>query len=141
MGNVNDAHEKIGERWPELSYLDNALDLVGKAGSLLKPRPDPTDTSHLAVTLEMVRKATTTVKGRGVIAQDKAKRKARGPAAFRERDVTRAIAGHMKAGLSVARTEIGKDGRIIVVTGKSEPVELAPDQKASQDVNEWDTPL
>jgi hypothetical protein len=67
-------------------------------------------------------------------------KKKRGPSPFRERDVTRAIAGHMKAGLSVARTEIGKDGRIIVVTGKPEPVDLAPDREAS-DANEWDTPL
>lgn len=71
----------------------------------------------------------------------KPKRKARGPSPFRERDVTRAIAGHMKAGLSVARTMIDKAGNIVIVTGKSEPVDLAPDQEATEAVNEWDTLL
>lgn len=67
--------------------------------------------------------------------------KQRGPAVFRERDITRAIAGHLKAGLSVDRTMIDKAGNIIIITGKPEPVELAPDQQSAEAVNEWDTPL
>lgn len=55
----------------------------------------------------------------------------RKPLVFRERDVSRAIAGHMKAGLSVVRTEIAPDGRIVIVTGAPESAEIAP-------VNEWD---
>lgn len=45
----------------------------------------------------------------------------RGRAAFRQGDVTRALRGAMKAGIEVARVEIGTDGKIVVVPGK--PVE------------------
>jgi len=42
---------------------------------------------------------------------------------FRKRDVTAAVQAVVKAGVEVARVEIGKDGKIIVVSGKpSEPV-------------------
>jgi hypothetical protein len=43
----------------------------------------------------------------------------RGPCAFKKRDVTRATKAVQAAGLNVARIEIDKDGRIIVVP--SEP--------------------
>lgn len=60
----------------------------------------------------------------------------RRPLVFRERDVTRAIAGHMKAGLSVQRTEIDPSGRIVIVTGQAERIDLAPTE--IEVVNEWD---
>ncbi len=61
---------------------------------------------------------------------------------FRERDITRAIAGHMKAGLAVAGTKIGPDGSIVVITGAPEKIDLAPVTKQEREaVNEWDTPL
>lgn len=60
---------------------------------------------------------------------------------FRERDITRAIAGHMKAGLAVAGTKIGPDGSIVVITGAPEKIELAPDQQSAEAVNEWDAVL
>ena len=47
----------------------------------------------------------------------------RGPASFRQSDVTRAIRATQKAGVALARVEIGRDGKIILVTG-GEP---APD--------------
>jgi hypothetical protein len=56
----------------------------------------------------------------------------RKPLIFRERDIRRAIAGHMKAGLSVKRTEIDATGRIVIVTGQPEPTNITPE-------NEWDT--
>jgi hypothetical protein len=59
------------------------------------------------------------------------KRKRR-PLIFRERDIKRAIAGHMKAGLSVKRTEIDASGRIVIVTGQPEQTSITPE-------NEWDT--
>jgi hypothetical protein len=59
----------------------------------------------------------------------------RRPLAFTKRDLARAIAGHMQAGLSVQRVEIDKNGRIIIVTGQAEATNLAP-QSAE---NEWDT--
>lgn len=49
---------------------------------------------------------------------------------FRERDITRAIAGHLKAGLSVARVEVDTGGRIVIVTGKPEATELVPETSA-----------
>jgi hypothetical protein len=53
----------------------------------------------------------------------------RGPATFRQRDLTAAVKAIVAAGCEVARVEIGRDGKIIVVTGK-------PGQPVS--ANEWD---
>jgi hypothetical protein len=61
----------------------------------------------------------------------------RSPQIFRERDVTRAIAGHMKAGLAVAGTKFTRDG-FIVFTGKPEVIDLAPKEEAQAEANEWD---
>jgi hypothetical protein len=47
----------------------------------------------------------------------------RGPANFRQGDITRAIKATLKAGVALARIEIGRDGKIILVTG----AEAAPD--------------
>jgi hypothetical protein len=55
----------------------------------------------------------------------------RGPATFRQRDVAAAIRAAKAAGCQVARVEIGKDGKIIIVTGK--PEKLVVDER-----NEWD---
>ncbi len=66
--------------------------------------------------------------------------KARGkrrPLKFRERDIRRAIAGHLKAGLSVQRTEIDASGRIVIVTGQPEATDLAPADRAVA-ASEWD---
>jgi|HubBroStandDraft_6_1064221.scaffolds.fasta_scaffold269225_2 hypothetical protein len=53
----------------------------------------------------------------------------RGRCAFKQRDVTRAVKAVAKAGVSVARVEVDKEGRIIVIAGKpnGDPV-----------VNPWD---
>ena len=56
----------------------------------------------------------------------------RGPATFKQRDLTAAVKALVAAGCEVARVEIGKDGKIVVVTGKA--VIAAPD------TNEWDAP-
>ena len=58
----------------------------------------------------------------------------RGPLTFRQQDVTRAIKAVIAAGIKVARVEIGKDGRIVVVSGQ--PTETAGADKALP--NEWD---
>jgi hypothetical protein len=54
----------------------------------------------------------------------------RGPTTFRQRDVTAAIKAAKAAGLTVARVEVGKDGRIVVVT--------AEQAATATDKNEWD---
>jgi hypothetical protein len=42
----------------------------------------------------------------------------RGNSSFRQADVTRAVKGLVAAGFEVARVEVDKDGKIIVVPGK-----------------------
>jgi hypothetical protein len=56
----------------------------------------------------------------------------RGPQTFRQRDVAAAIRAAKTAGLEVARVEVGKDGKIVIVTTNGVPIEPpAPG-------NEWD---
>ena len=56
---------------------------------------------------------------------------ARGRVAFKERDLRRAMRAAQKSGMSVARVEIDREGRIILVPGK-------PGEAAPADRNEWD---
>jgi hypothetical protein len=55
----------------------------------------------------------------------------RSTSTFRQSDLTRAIRGVRNAGVDVARAEIAKDGKIIIVVGEvgnaSSNVELTPD--------------
>ena len=57
----------------------------------------------------------------------------RGPATFKASDVTKAVKAVMAAGVEVARVEIDKQGKIVVVPGQSTKTEKRPD-----DFNEWD---
>ena len=64
----------------------------------------------------------------------------RGPATFRQRDLTAAVKAMRAAGCEVARVEIGKDGKIVVVTGKgaaevSEAADNFFDEKMKHDQN------
>ncbi len=58
---------------------------------------------------------------------------ARGRCTFKQKDATRAARAAIAAGLEVQRIEIEKDGKIVVVIGKSQesPVQGRGD-------NEWD---
>ncbi|MCK0197564.1 hypothetical protein MWN34_11635 [Ancylobacter sp. 6x-1] len=47
----------------------------------------------------------------------------RGPATFRQRDLTAAIRAVKAAGEGVARVEVDPDGKIIIVAGTPSPVE------------------
>jgi hypothetical protein len=60
-------------------------------------------------------------------------RKPRGPNVFRQRDLTRAVRAVKAAGLDVARVEVDKDGKIVVILGK--PQSLAPEPVS--DVDRW----
>ena len=53
---------------------------------------------------------------------------ARAPSTFRQQDVTRAVKAVTAAGVNIARVEIDKFGKIVIVTGgaKAELSELAP---------------
>ncbi len=58
---------------------------------------------------------------------------ARSPSKFRQTDLTRAIKGARNAGVEVARAEIAKDGKIIIIIGETDGVnaeiELTPDDE------------
>ena len=45
----------------------------------------------------------------------------RAPSTFRQADVTRAVKAVTAAGVGIARVEIAKDGRIVIVTGEAQP--------------------
>jgi len=45
----------------------------------------------------------------------------RAPSLFRQQDVTKAIKGAAKAGVNIARIEIAKDGRIVIISAGAEP--------------------
>jgi len=60
----------------------------------------------------------------------------RGPCRFRQRDLTTAVKAVVAAGCKVARVEVGKDGKIVVVTGRPEE----PVNNVGNDTNEWDPP-
>jgi hypothetical protein len=54
----------------------------------------------------------------------------RGPASFKQRDVTRAIKGARAAGIDVSGVKVDKQGNIVILTGK--PIE-SPDGGGSWD--------
>jgi hypothetical protein len=56
-----------------------------------------------------------------------------GPQRFWKRDVVRAIKAARAAGVPIARVEVDKDGKIIVVAG-----EPAKDPATKEGANEWD---
>jgi hypothetical protein len=59
---------------------------------------------------------------------------ARGECTFRQRDVTAALKAAKDAGVEVARVEIDKTGRIVVIMGK--PNGVVPESR--ERANEWD---
>jgi hypothetical protein len=62
----------------------------------------------------------------------------RGPQTFRQRDLCSAIKAAKAAGCEVARIEVGKDGRIIVILVRGKEQLGA---KESGCANEWDEVL
>jgi hypothetical protein len=58
----------------------------------------------------------------------------RGPSTFKQTDLTRAIKGARAAGIDVARIELNKNGRIIIV-----PIQTATASEIIR--NEWDDVL
>jgi hypothetical protein len=58
---------------------------------------------------------------------------ARAPSTFRQQDVTRAVKAVSAAGVHIARIEIDKSGKIVIITAGSTD---QPDE--TTEVNEWD---
>lgn len=59
----------------------------------------------------------------------------RGPSTFRQRDVTAAVKAITAAGIEVARVEIGKDGKIVVFTGK--PEQAVSIASLQEEIGKW----
>jgi hypothetical protein len=57
---------------------------------------------------------------------------ARAPSTFRQQDVTRAVRAVAAAGVNIARIEIAKDGRIVIISS------AALTQGGEVEENEWD---
>jgi hypothetical protein len=58
----------------------------------------------------------------------------RRPAAFRQSDVTRAVKAVGAAGVGIARVEIDKAGKIIIITGETTD---QPGQASGNDLDNW----
>jgi hypothetical protein len=56
---------------------------------------------------------------------------ARGQCTFKQSDVTKAVKAVVAAGVHVARVEVDKEGRIVVVAGRAVPEE-------GREGSEWD---
>ena len=58
---------------------------------------------------------------------------ARAPSTFRQNDVTRAVKATKAAGVDIARIEIAKDGRIVIIT----TAETVPHDEAADPLDQW----
>jgi hypothetical protein len=58
----------------------------------------------------------------------------RGQQTFKQSDVTKAIKAAVKAGIAVERVEINRDGKIVIVTSKTEDAVIGDNEEK----NEWD---
>jgi hypothetical protein len=62
----------------------------------------------------------------------------RAPSTFRQQDVTRAVKAVVAAGVDIARVEIDRFGKIVIVTGR--PLEGAgPPDDLDRELAEWET--
>jgi hypothetical protein len=67
----------------------------------------------------------------------KRSRKPRGPNTFKQHDVTRAVRAVQAAGVEVARVEVDKDGKIVVIAGKPQQQPQSPADTAANAYDEW----
>jgi hypothetical protein len=61
---------------------------------------------------------------------------ARTPSTFRQQDVTRAVKAVSAAGVGIARVEIDKSGKIVIVTISA--VNVAPEGDLDLELQEWE---
>ena len=61
----------------------------------------------------------------------------RSSTSFRQTDLTRAIKGARNAGVNVARAEIGKDGKIVIVIGESAGVHTEVNLTPEDELERW----
>jgi hypothetical protein len=58
----------------------------------------------------------------------------RGPCAFKQRDVTKAVKAVAAAGIQITRVEVEKNGKIVIITVAQ------PESGTVVERNEWDQP-
>jgi len=58
----------------------------------------------------------------------------RAPSTFRQQDVTRAVKAVTAAGVGIARVEIDKVGKIVIITGETTE---QPGQASGNDLDNW----
>jgi hypothetical protein len=63
---------------------------------------------------------------------------ARTPSAFRQADVTRAVKAVVAAGVNIARVEIDKSGKIVIVSGKPQEPAIARHDDLDQELAEFE---
>jgi hypothetical protein len=62
---------------------------------------------------------------------------ARAPSTFRQQDVTRAVKAVVAAGVDIARVEIDRAGKIVIVTGR--PLEATnPQDELDRELQDWE---
>jgi hypothetical protein len=118
---------------------DCALCTPGKSGSAvgttcdaaMKPRQgaaraSPPTPTHLPPAFPSCRSSAPGGEGAGANAMP------RRPSTFKQRDVTRAVKAVAAAGVDIARVEIDKAGKIVIVTAG------APEVTDREEANEWD---
>lgn len=62
-----------------------------------------------------------------------------GPSTFKKRDVRTALEAVRESGVEIARIEIDKDGKIVIVAGKPVENSDSTETKQSRGANEWDS--
>jgi hypothetical protein len=60
----------------------------------------------------------------------------RTPSTFRQADLAKAVKAVLSAGVDIARVEIDKDGKIVIVAGKA--AEVAPADELDRELAEWE---
>ena len=63
---------------------------------------------------------------------------ARGPLTFKQRDVTAAVKAVIAAGAEVSRVEVGKDGKIAVITTKATAQTSQADDSLDKELAEFE---
>jgi hypothetical protein len=63
---------------------------------------------------------------------------ARTPSTFRQTDVTRAVKAVVAAGVNIARVEIDKSGKIVIVSGKPQEPAIARQDDLDQELAEFE---
>lgn len=63
---------------------------------------------------------------------------ARAPSTFRQQDVTRAVKAVAAAGVHIARIEIDKAGKIVIVPGKPQEPATAQEDELDQELADFE---